>query len=140
MWRGWGAVQSLEMSSSSKMVLISLFLFFSVTIFAKIGVSQVGFQVRSRCSEQGPLIRFPFWLKDQPHSYGYPSFELACVEKKQTVLTRLELPNSVKLLVMKFLYQSLFIFSGISHFYVFFLMKLVINPWWKIYLTWVLCM
>ncbi|WKA07611.1 hypothetical protein VitviT2T_025411 [Vitis vinifera] len=88
------------MSSSSKMVLISLFLFFSVTIFAKIGVSQVGCQVRSRCSEQGPLIRFPFWLKDQPHSCGYPSFELACVEKKQTVLTMLELPNSVKLLVL----------------------------------------
>ncbi|KAL6321160.1 hypothetical protein AAG906_012932 [Vitis piasezkii] len=71
-----------------------------------IGVSQVGCQVRSRCSEQGPLIRFPFWLKDQPHSCGYPGFELACVQKKQTMLTMLELPNSVKLMVKKINYKS----------------------------------
>ncbi|KAJ9672703.1 hypothetical protein PVL29_026071 [Vitis rotundifolia] len=57
------------MSSSSKMVLISLFLFLSVKFFAGIGASQDDCQVPSSCSEQGPLVQFPFRLKDQPHSF-----------------------------------------------------------------------
>lgn len=88
------------------MVLISLFLFLSVKIFAGIGASQDDCQVPSSCSEQGPLVQFPFRLKDQPHSCGYPGFELACVQKKQTMLTMLELPNSVKLMVKKINYKS----------------------------------
>lgn len=59
--------------------------------------------VLSNCSEQGPLIRFPFRLKDQPDHCGYPGFELSCTEKKQTVL---DLPYSVKLLVKKIDYTT----------------------------------
>lgn len=88
------------------MVLISLFLFLSVKFFAGIGASQDDCQILSSCSEQGPLVQFPFRLKDQPHSCGYPGFELACVQKKQTMLTMLELPNSVKLMVKKINYKS----------------------------------
>ncbi|RVW33835.1 Rust resistance kinase Lr10 [Vitis vinifera] len=71
-----------------------------------IGASQDDCQIPSSCSEQGPLVQFPFRLKDQPHSCGYPGFELACVQKKQTMLTMLELPNSVKLMVKKINYKS----------------------------------
>ncbi|KAJ9672700.1 hypothetical protein PVL29_026068 [Vitis rotundifolia] len=50
----------------------------------------------NRCGDQGPLIQFPFRLKDQPRHCGYPGFELSCTENNQTML---ELPVSVKLLV-----------------------------------------
>ncbi|KAK4403664.1 LEAF RUST 10 DISEASE-RESISTANCE LOCUS RECEPTOR-LIKE PROTEIN KINASE-like 2.4 [Sesamum angolense] len=33
------------------------------------------------CGPSGPIIRFPFWLKDhQPEHCGYPGFELTCTE------------------------------------------------------------
>ncbi|KAK4436228.1 Rust resistance kinase Lr10 [Sesamum alatum] len=33
------------------------------------------------CGPSGPVIRFPFWLKDhQPEHCGYPGFELTCTE------------------------------------------------------------
>ncbi|KAL0452422.1 UNVERIFIED_CONTAM: Rust resistance kinase Lr10 [Sesamum latifolium] len=33
------------------------------------------------CGPSGPIIRFPFWLKDhQPEHCGYPGFELRCTE------------------------------------------------------------
>ena len=59
----------------------------------------------SRCSHHGPVIRFPFWLKDQPvpDYCGYPGFELTCSEEKRTIL---ELPNSAKLWVKKINYTS----------------------------------
>ncbi|WKA07608.1 hypothetical protein VitviT2T_025409 [Vitis vinifera] len=55
------------------------------------------------CGDQGPLIQFPFRLKDQPRHCGYPGFELSCTENNQTML---ELPVSVKLLVKKITYKS----------------------------------
>ncbi|RVW87547.1 Rust resistance kinase Lr10 [Vitis vinifera] len=45
----------------------------------------------NRCGDQGPLIQFPFRLKDQPCHCGYPGFELSCTENNQTML---ELPVS----------------------------------------------
>ena len=59
----------------------------------------------SRCSHQGPVIRFPFRLKDQPvpDHCGYPGFELTCSEENRTIL---ELPNSAKLWVMEIDYTS----------------------------------
>ncbi|RVW33830.1 Rust resistance kinase Lr10 [Vitis vinifera] len=45
------------------------------------------------CGDQGPLIRFPFRLKHQPHHCGYPGFELSCTENNQTML---DLPVSIK--------------------------------------------
>ena len=59
----------------------------------------------SRCSHHGPVIRFPFWLKDQPvpDHCGYPGFELTCSEEKRTIL---ELPNAAKLWVKKINYTS----------------------------------
>ncbi|WKA07534.1 hypothetical protein VitviT2T_025349 [Vitis vinifera] len=60
-----------------------------------------------RCGDQGPLIQFPFRLKDQPCHCGYPGFELSCTENNQTML---ELPVSVKLLVKNITYKSREIF------------------------------
>ena len=59
----------------------------------------------SRCSHHGPVIRFPFRLKDQPvpDHCGYPGFELTCSEEKRTIL---ELPNSAKFWVRKINYTS----------------------------------
>ena len=59
----------------------------------------------SRCSHHGPVIRFPFRLKDQPvpDHCGYPGFELTCSEEKRTIL---ELPNSAKLWVKEINYTS----------------------------------
>lgn len=89
------------MSGSSKMAF-SLFFFLSVRIFSEIGSGQDECMA-SRCSDQGPTIRFPFRLTDQPDHCGYPGFELYCSEKKQTML---ELPYSVKLLVTNISYDS----------------------------------
>ncbi|WKA07526.1 hypothetical protein VitviT2T_025343 [Vitis vinifera] len=57
----------------------------------------------SRCSDQGPAIRFPFRLKDQPENCGYPGFELSCTETNQTIL---DMPSSVKLSVKNIKYKS----------------------------------
>ena len=58
-----------------------------------------------RCRHHGPIIRFPFRLKDQPvpDHCGYPGFELTCLEEKRTIL---ELPNSAKLWVKEIDYTS----------------------------------
>ncbi|KAL6321695.1 hypothetical protein AAG906_031204 [Vitis piasezkii] len=70
--------------------------------FVEIGANQDECKV-SRCSNYGPVIRFPFRLKDQPYHCGYPGFEISCIEKKQTIL---ELPYSVSLSVKKINYNS----------------------------------
>ncbi|RVW91811.1 Rust resistance kinase Lr10 [Vitis vinifera] len=70
--------------------------------FVEIGASQDECKV-SRCSNHGPVIRFPFRLKDQPYNCGYPGFEISCIEKKQTIL---ELPYSISLSVKKINYNS----------------------------------
>ncbi|KAL6321140.1 hypothetical protein AAG906_012912 [Vitis piasezkii] len=88
---------------SSSIIILSLFSLLPVTILAENVVSQDECMVLSNCSEQGPLIRFPFRLKDQPDHCGYPGFELSCTEKKQTLL---DLPYSVKLLVKKINYTA----------------------------------
>ena len=86
------------MCSSLKLV-ISLSCFLFIGIFAEVDECKV-----SRCSLDGPAIRFPFWLRDhQPACCGYPGFELSCKEKNQTMLN---LSSSVKLLVKKINYKS----------------------------------
>ncbi|THG15068.1 hypothetical protein TEA_019368 [Camellia sinensis var. sinensis] len=41
----------------------------------------------TRCGDDGPDIRFPFWLKDhQPNHCGYPGFQLSCSPTKDTLL------------------------------------------------------
>ncbi|KAK9292472.1 hypothetical protein L1049_020445 [Liquidambar formosana] len=58
----------------------------------------------SSCGNHGPVIRFPFRLKDHQLAHcGYPGFDLYCDEMNQTVL---ELPSSVKLLVKNISYKS----------------------------------
>ncbi|KAJ9679802.1 hypothetical protein PVL29_021651 [Vitis rotundifolia] len=87
---------------------ISLFFFFLfMRLFAEINGGSQDECKMSRCSHKGPVIRFPFWLKDHPDSCGCPGFELSCSEKKQTML---ELPYSVKLSVEKINYTSQEIF------------------------------
>ena len=78
-----------------------LFLFLFMRWFVEIGASQDECKV-SRCSDHGPVMRFPFQLKDQPYRCGYPGFEISCIEKKLTIL---ELP-SVSLSVKKINYNS----------------------------------
>ncbi|XP_050221751.1 rust resistance kinase Lr10-like [Mercurialis annua] len=56
------------------------------------------------CGKDGPIIRFPFRLKDRQPSYcGYPGFDLSCSDDKQTVI---ELPISVKMYVKDIDYGS----------------------------------
>ena len=59
----------------------------------------------SQCGDDGPLIRFPFRLKDrQPDQQrGYPGFDLYCSDNNHTVL---ELPTSVKTFVNSIDYKS----------------------------------
>ena len=86
------------MCRSLKLVLSLSYLLF-VGIFAEVDECMV-----SRCSPNGPAIRFPFWLRDhQPARCGFPGFELSCTEKHQTMLN---LSHSVKLLVKKINYKS----------------------------------
>lgn len=79
------------------------FFFFLVLIPGTYGAGQDKCKV-SRCSDNGPAIRFPFWLKTiQPKHCGYPGFELSCNQKHQTVL---ELPSSVEVIVKRIHYKS----------------------------------
>lgn len=57
----------------------------------------------SRCSGDGPVIRFPFRLKHQPERCGYPGFQISCSPDKQTIL---ELPYSLNLSVTGISYTS----------------------------------
>lgn len=56
------------------------------------------------CGNDGPVIQFPFRIKNQSDQYcGYPGFELSCNEKNQTLL---ELPLSVQFSVKNIDYKS----------------------------------
>ncbi|KAI4308621.1 hypothetical protein L6164_031678 [Bauhinia variegata] len=63
-----------------------------------------------RCGDNGPPIRFPFYLIDDKADYsGYPSgFGLSCTDKSQTLL---EL-SDVKLLVEQIDYQDQIIYTS----------------------------
>ncbi|KAM5584996.1 hypothetical protein ABKV19_004401 [Rosa sericea] len=58
----------------------------------------------TRCSSEGPAIRFPFRLKGrQPVHCGYPGFDLSCTNDKKTLL---EMPSASKLYVGGINYTS----------------------------------
>ncbi|XP_034710955.1 rust resistance kinase Lr10-like [Vitis riparia] len=82
---------------------LCLFLFLFLTLFVEMRGGRDECMTSNGCGDQGPLIQFPFRLKDQPRHCGYPGFELSCTENNQTML---ELPVSVKLLVKKIVYKS----------------------------------
>ncbi|KAL6320813.1 hypothetical protein AAG906_008813 [Vitis piasezkii] len=86
---------------------LCLFLFLFLTLFVEMRGGRDECMTSSGCGDQGPLIQFPFRLKDQPRHCGYPGFELSCTENNQTML---ELPVSVKLLVKNITYKSREIF------------------------------
>ncbi|XP_065859809.1 rust resistance kinase Lr10-like [Euphorbia lathyris] len=76
-----------------------------VTIFY---LSQVAAEedecLETSCREGGPVIRFPFRLKDrQPCRCGYPGFDLFCTKHNHTLL---ELPFSVNLFVKRIDYKN----------------------------------
>ena len=84
-------------------LLLTFLCFLFVRIIAEVGAT-VNECMITRCSQHGPAIQFPFWLKDrQPDHCGFPGFQLSCSEKHQTMI---ELPNSLKLLVKKIDYKS----------------------------------
>ena len=82
---------------------LRLFLFLFLTLFVEMRGGRDECMTSNRCGDQGPLIQFPFRLKDQPRHCGYPGFNLSCTENNQTML---ELPVSVKLLVKNITYKS----------------------------------
>eukprot|EP00261_Vitis_vinifera_P032762 XP_019074005.1 PREDICTED: rust resistance kinase Lr10-like isoform X2 [Vitis vinifera] len=82
---------------------LCLFLFLFLTLFVEMRGGRDECMTSNRCGDQGPLIQFPFRLKDRPHHCGYPGFELSCTENNQTML---DLPVSVKILVKKIAYKS----------------------------------
>ncbi|XP_028062244.1 putative RING-H2 finger protein ATL21A [Camellia sinensis] len=65
----------------------------------------------TRCGDDGPNIRFPFWLKDhQPNHCGYPGFQLSCSPAKNTLL---ELPfvRTAKVSLINYRDQSSYIYD-----------------------------
>ncbi|KAH7538225.1 hypothetical protein FEM48_Zijuj03G0176500 [Ziziphus jujuba var. spinosa] len=90
--------------------LLFIFFFFLFTISGKTdGAGPAGPDDECkpiRCKHNGPVIRFPFRLRDrQPTHCGYPGFELSCTADKEKS-TVLELPRSVKLLVKHINYKN----------------------------------
>ena len=90
--------------------LLFFFFFFFFLLFMRLfpeidGGIQYDECKASRCSHPGPVIRFPFRLKDQPvpDHCVYPGFELTCSEENRTII---ELPNSAKLWVREINYTS----------------------------------
>ncbi|KAI8008654.1 Rust resistance kinase Lr10 [Camellia lanceoleosa] len=78
----------------------------------------------TRCGDDGPDIRFPFWLKDhQPNHCGYPGFQLSCSPAKNTLL---ELPffGTAKVSLINYRDQSLYINDPSDCF----LEQLLLNP------------
>lgn len=60
-----------------------------VVMFAAAGQNADEYCREKRCRDDGPIIRFPFWLKHdqlQPDHCGYPGFELSCSKFKDTVM------------------------------------------------------
>ncbi|CAI9767712.1 unnamed protein product [Fraxinus pennsylvanica] len=65
-----------------------------LSLFAVLGSSAQNECQVENCTQYGPAIRFPFWLRDRHQQHcGYPGFELHCNQNKDTVL---ELPFPVK--------------------------------------------
>lgn len=87
--------------------MVELLYFFCLLFVSSINCAEIGASkdecMVSRCSDQGPAVRFPFRLKDQPENCGYPGFELSCTETNQTIL---DMPFSVKLSVKNIKYKS----------------------------------
>ncbi|KAK3228054.1 hypothetical protein Dsin_007916 [Dipteronia sinensis] len=72
-----------------------LFFFFFLIFFSAIHISTSVNTCPVSCSATGlgPVIRFPFRLKDQPLPCGYPKFELSCNNRSQTILNIHKLGN-----------------------------------------------
>ncbi|KAH7863521.1 hypothetical protein Vadar_018598 [Vaccinium darrowii] len=67
-------------------ISISFFFFFTNT------ASSLTFCLPQSCAETGPVIQFPFRIKNsKPARCGYPGYDLYCNNKNQTILT---LPHS----------------------------------------------
>lgn len=84
-----------------------LIIFFHIMPFlADLGAGQgLDKHITSRCSEDGPAIKLPFWLKNQQpqHQYAHPGFELSCGDRNQTVI---QLPSSIRLNVKQINYDT----------------------------------
>ncbi|KAK7829118.1 putative ring-h2 finger protein atl21a [Quercus suber] len=84
------------MENSLQSCIIHLFCFVLLANASEFGVEPDECE-ETRCGDDGPTIKFPFWLKgQQPEHCGYPGFELSCTEDDYTML---ELPHSGKLYV-----------------------------------------
>ncbi|XP_022888071.1 rust resistance kinase Lr10-like [Olea europaea var. sylvestris] len=65
-----------------------------LSLFVVLGSSVQHECHEEKCRHHGPVVRFPFRLKDRHQQHcGYPGFELLCTQNKDTVL---ELPSPVK--------------------------------------------
>ncbi|GMY07457.1 putative ring-h2 finger protein atl21a [Fagus crenata] len=86
-------------------LLLCIFLFcLLLLVNAKEFAAELDECKETRCSDYGPTIRSPFWLKDHhPEHCRYPGFELSCTEDKDTML---ELPRAVKLFVKHINYTA----------------------------------
>ncbi|KAM5585008.1 rust resistance kinase Lr10-like [Rosa sericea] len=91
------------------MLLTMSFFLWLLLIFVDVDVVHGGGVGRencteTRCSSDGPAIRFPFRLKGrQPVQCGSPGFDLACTNDNQTLL---QMPSSSKLFVTEINYKS----------------------------------
>ncbi|XP_050221750.1 rust resistance kinase Lr10-like [Mercurialis annua] len=92
------------MSTSCKMIITYIVFYLILTANCAENAAGKTECFETSCSKDGPVIRFPFWLKDRQPSYcGYPGFGLSCSDNKQTFI---ELPVSVKMYVKDIDYIS----------------------------------
>ncbi|XP_058189209.1 rust resistance kinase Lr10-like [Rhododendron vialii] len=80
-------------------------IFFVLLFLLHLSTSQNDDCAPTRCSKQGPTIRFPFRLKNHhPPHCGYPGFDLSC--SPNNTATLLNLPYSVQVQVTNINYAS----------------------------------
>ncbi|XP_048433301.1 rust resistance kinase Lr10-like [Pyrus x bretschneideri] len=88
----FGSAERVEMNIDSQLLQP---LFFLLVIFFATAINVVPSKAAaddhgtdcpiSRCRDDGPVIKFPFRLKDDPPHCGHPQFEVSCLQNKTMI-------------------------------------------------------
>ncbi|WCJ36822.1 Protein kinase family protein [Euphorbia peplus] len=91
------------MSNFKRLVIIIIFIIITLLYLSQ-AEEEEDECLKTSCREGGPIIRFPFRLKNSQQCHcGYPGFDLFCTKHNHTLL---ELPFSVNLFVKKIDYKN----------------------------------
>lgn len=82
-------------------IILQLVHLICLVVFAAAGKNEC---VVTRCKHNGPIIRFPFRLKEQPEHCGYPGFQLYChsYDKRTMLEFQYESKTSLRGLYLSF--------------------------------------